>query len=186
MATRQFIREANAGYGSTLKWTHTTDARRRRELRPLGRCTSRTRVRYRVEAYTPAPYNGSKQAVYKVHHDGTVSDAPVDQSAVDGWNLLGEFEFEAGGHGQFIRVDDNTGEPNSTDTQIVFDALRFTLVTKDDGEPGDGDEPPAGDDAAGCTATHASSHSCYFGSGSRDCCCVAGARNVHKAASRGR
>jgi GH25 family lysozyme M1 (1,4-beta-N-acetylmuramidase) len=152
----KFIREANAGYGSKLKWTYTTDLAAaesfgRWELYFANPGT------YRVEAFTPAPYNGSKQAVYKVHHMGTISDAPVDQSAVDGWNVLGEFEFEAGGHGQFIRVDDNTGEPGSADTQIVFDALRFTLVTKDDGQP-DEEEPPAGDDA-GCTATRDSSQS---------------------------
>jgi hypothetical protein len=73
----------------------------------------------------------------------------VDQSAVDGWNLVGEFDFAAGGM-QSIRVDDNTGEPNATETMIVFDALRLTPIagpTDGDGEPGD---------AGGCATGHTS------------------------------
>jgi GH25 family lysozyme M1 (1,4-beta-N-acetylmuramidase) len=149
----QFIRTANAGYGSSLKWTHTTDLA---TAESFGRWDLffANPGRYRVEAFTPAPYNGSTQAVYEVHHAGGMTDAPVDQSAVDGWNLLGEFEFEAGGNGQFVRVDDNTGEPGATNTKLVFDALRFTPVTKDDSQPDD-EMTPAGD--AGCASTRVSS-----------------------------
>jgi hypothetical protein len=143
---QMYMRTEHAGFGSSLKWTHATDAATPSNY---GRwdLTFATGGRYRVEAYTPAPYAMSTQAVYEVHHAGETSDAPVDQTAVDGWNPLGEFVFAEGAQGQFIRLDDNTGEPNSTDTQLVFDALRFTLI-EDGGEP----DPPPPD--GGCSTGH--------------------------------
>jgi lysozyme len=136
-----YMREENAGYGSSLRWTHATDAASpasygRWELFFAEAGT------YRVEAFTPAPFNGSKQSVYEVRHgeSETPTRVPVDQSAVDGWNVIGEFDFVAGGNGQYIRVDDNTGEPSATETKIVFDALRFTLLTD---EPPDPEPPPS-------------------------------------------
>jgi MYXO-CTERM domain-containing protein len=142
-----FMRTENAGFGSSLEWTHATDAAAPSNY---GRwdLTFATAGRYRVEAYTPAPYAMSRQAVYRVHHAGGTSEAPVDQTAVDGWNQLGEFEFAEGSQGQFIRLDDNTGEPNISDTQIVFDALRFTLIEDGTGET----DPPPPD--GGCSTGH--------------------------------
>jgi MYXO-CTERM domain-containing protein len=142
------MRTENAGFGSSLKWTHATDSA---TASNFGRwdLTFATTGRYRVEAYTAAPYAMSMQAVYEVHHAGETSDAPVDQTAVDGWNPLGEFVFAEGTEGQFIRLDDNTGEPNSTDTQLVFDALRFTLI--EDAKV-DTDPPPPPD--GGCSTGH--------------------------------
>ena len=140
-----YIRTAAAGIGESLKWTHATDAatpsnygRWQLQFAEAGK--------YRVEAFTPAPYNGSKKTVYQVRHGDTTTPVPVDQSAVDGWNLVGEFEFSAG-DGQSIRVDDNTGEANATNTRIVFDALRFTRV-----EDPAVDEPPVSDEAGGCSS----------------------------------
>lgn len=145
----KYIREANAGYGSSLKWTHATDAETAVNFGRWQLHFARG-GRYRVEAFTPAPYNGSKQAVYTVHHGDTVTPIVVDQSAVDGWNLVGELDFVAGGHGQFIQVDDNTGEPSSTSTKIVFDALRFTQLT--DAGP---EDPEETSDGSGCSTTSA-------------------------------
>lgn len=145
-----YIREEDTGFNSTLKWTHTTDAEMASNY---GRWLLHFNDagRYRVEAYTPAPFNGSKQAVYKVRHGETLTPMMVDQSAVDGWNVIGEFDFVAGGHGQYVRVDDNTGEANDTNTKLVFDALRFTRVDMPAGEePPPGEEPPAD---AGCSAS---------------------------------
>jgi MYXO-CTERM domain-containing protein len=142
-----YIRTENAGFGSSLKWTHATDSA---EASNYGRwdLTFAAGGRYRVEAYTAAPFAMSTQAVYEVHHAGATTDAAVDQTAVDGWSLVGEFEFAPGGEGQLIQLGDNTGEPNSTDTQLVFDALRFTLI--EDGAKDDGVvEPPAPPDG-GC------------------------------------
>jgi GH25 family lysozyme M1 (1,4-beta-N-acetylmuramidase) len=147
-----YMREANAGYGSSLRWTNATDAA---DVVSYGKWNLffAQAGTYRVEAFTPAPYNGSKQAVYQVSHGDTVSPVTIDQSAIDGWTVIGDFEFVAGGNGQYIRIDDNTGEPSSTETKIVFDALRFTPVSPDD-PPGD-DDPPPGD--GGCTTSRGGS-----------------------------
>lgn len=120
-----YIRTEVAGVGSSLRWTHTTD-----EPTPanFGQWSLNFAVagRYRIEAFTLAPFGMSKQAVYKVHHGDAMTAVTIDQSAVDGWTLIGEFDVVAGEHGQSIRVDDNTGEPNSTNTKLVFDAVRVT------------------------------------------------------------
>lgn len=135
-----YVRTENAGFGSSLQWTHATDAAAPSNF---GRWDLHFAVagRYRVEAFTPAPFNMSTQTVYKVHHGADTSAVPVDQSAVDGWNVIGELDFVAGGHGQFVRVDDNTGEPNASDTKIVFDALRFTLLSESPDDPMPPDDP---------------------------------------------
>ena len=143
----QYIRQEAAGYGSSLKWTHTTDA-----AAPSNHGTWLLHFgaagRYRVEAFTPAPFNGSRKAVYEVRHGDTASPITIDQSAVDGWNLIGEFDFVAGGHEQSVRVDDNTGEANVTNTKLVFDALRFTRI-----DAPAGDEPEAPTMSGGGCAT---------------------------------
>lgn len=144
----QYIRSEPAGHGGSLHWTHATDAANPANFGEW-RLDVTAAGRYRVEAHTPAPFNESRRAVYRVAHGGTTTEAVVDQSAVDGWNLVGEFDFAAGGM-QSIRVDDNTGEPNATETMIVFDALRLTPIagpTDGDGEPGD---------TGGCATGHTS------------------------------
>ena len=137
------VRTENAGYDSTLRWTYATDAAQP-ESSVQWNLHFAEAGRYRVEAFTPAPYNQSKLAVYEVTHSGTTSKITVDQSAVDGWNPIGEFDFVEGGHEQAVRIADNTGEPLSQNVQIVFDALRFTRIG-DGGDPGGGSD---GDDAA--------------------------------------
>ncbi|HEY5927637.1 MAG TPA: GH25 family lysozyme [Kofleriaceae bacterium] len=150
----QFIREENAGYGSQLKWTHASDAATPANFGRWDLHFAKGGT-YRVEAFTPAPYNGSKQTVYTVHHADNTTEVAVDQSAVDGWNVIGEHAFVAGSNGQYIRLNDNTGEPASTETKIVFDALRFTLVDDGaaDGDPAPDDEPSSG----GCSSSGGSS-----------------------------
>jgi lysozyme len=148
----QFIREEAAGYNATLKWTHATDLAAPANY-GLWTLQFKEAGRYRVEAYTPAPFNGSKQTVYQVRHGGELTPAPVDQSAVDGWNLVGEFDFVAGGNDQYVRVDDNTGEPGATNTQIVFDALRFTRVDLPGDEPPPDDEQEPPPEAGGCSTS---------------------------------
>ncbi len=140
-----YIRQANAGYGSSLQWTHATAAASPANYGRWELNFARA-GRYRVEAFTPAPYNGSKQAVYQVSHGDELTAVTVDQSAADGWSLVGDFDFLAGGNGQSVRVDDNTGEPESTDTKIVFDALRFTLLT-------DAPATPPDEEPGGCAAS---------------------------------
>lgn len=150
----QFIRHENAGYGSSLAWTHTTDAAAPSNF---GRWNLHFAEagRYRVEVFTPAPFAQSRAARYRITHAGVTDEVVIDQQAVDGWQVLGELDFEAGGD-QAVRVDDNTGEPNPTNTQLVFDAVRVTRVDASPTTP-TGDDPADeedGDDlaGAGCAA----------------------------------
>ena len=75
--------------------------------------------------YTAAAYAQSKQAAYVVHAGVTDTTVTLDQTAVDGWQPLGNFDF-AQGDGQSVHLGDNTGEPGSNMVQLVFDAVRLT------------------------------------------------------------
>src|SRR5262249_13020082 len=48
---------------------------------------------YRVEVYTDARYAESKKAIYAVHAADTDRALPLDQTAADGWQTLGEVDF---------------------------------------------------------------------------------------------
>lgn len=151
---QDYIREESAGHDGSLKWTNATDAASPANY-GVWELHLEEAGRYRVEAHTPAPYGQSKQAVYQVSHGGEATAIEVDQSAVDGWSPVGELTFAAGG-AQSIRVDDNTGEPNDTETKIVFDAIRLTRLDKsfDDPDVDDDDEvdPSGADLTTGCAA----------------------------------
>ncbi|HSN30189.1 MAG TPA: hypothetical protein VLT45_28070, partial [Kofleriaceae bacterium] len=83
--------------------------------------------RYHVEVSTAAAYAQSKQADYVVHTDGGDTSVTIDQTAVDGWQALGDFTF-GGGSDEYIHLADNTGEPEADNVQLVFDAVRLTPV----------------------------------------------------------
>lgn len=149
----QYMRSETEGEGGTLYWTNTTDLA---QASNFGRWNLHFAEagEYRLEAHTPAPWGMSKQAVYQVEHAGTSVAVELDQSAVDGWSALGQFAFSKGGS-QSLRLDDNTGEANSTDTKIVFDSVRLTRidVPVDPLEPDAGVDSGTGEDSedgAGC------------------------------------
>lgn len=129
----QYLRSVGEGWESSLIWTHTTDFDHASNFGEW-QLSFREAGRYRVEAYTQAPWAQSRQAGYQITHAGAAETITVDQSAVDGWSAIGDLEFAAG-HGQLVRLDDNTGEPNDGNVQLVFDAVRFTRLDA----PGDGD-----------------------------------------------
>jgi len=81
---------------------------------------------YNVEVNVVPPYNVSRKARYLVRADGADTTIEVDQSAVDGWHSLGEFDFGAGGD-QRVEIYDNTGE-SGDDLHITADAVRLTRV----------------------------------------------------------
>ncbi|MCZ7686176.1 MAG: GH25 family lysozyme [Sandaracinaceae bacterium] len=98
---------------------------------------------YRVEVHTPAPYNQSRMAPYTIRHDGVEERVVLDQSAVDGWQTLGEWGFAAAGD-QFVHLEDGTGEPYADRVYIVFDAVRLTRLDP----PVDRDAGVSNEDAA--------------------------------------
>lgn len=62
-----------------------------------------------------------------IHAGISDTNVTLDQTAVDGWQSLGEFDFAQGPH-QYVQLGDNTGEPGSAMIQLVFDAVRLTPV----------------------------------------------------------
>ncbi len=146
----QYWRSESAGYDDSLLWTHATATKfYDYGIWHLNMATEGT---YVVEVYTAAPFAQSQQARYQVHHDGVTDIVVVDQTAVDGWNMVGEFDF-APGDDQWIRLEDMTGEPNSADIQVVFDAVRLTLVPPDTADQhidlGDDQDMAAGQSGGG-------------------------------------
>ena len=51
----------------------------------------------------------------------------LDQTAMAGFQHLGDFFFAAGG-GQSVYLEDNTGEPLADQITLAFDAIRVTPV----------------------------------------------------------
>jgi hypothetical protein len=105
---------------------------------------------YRVEAYTEGAFaDGSvHSAVYVMNHGGRLDRVVVDQSALNGWALLGTFEFAAG-RGQFVRLDDVPAYAGDGEW-ILFDAMRLTRVADPGGADADADadaDAGTGDDA---------------------------------------
>ncbi len=82
--------------------------------------------KYNVEVNIVPPYNVSKRSRYMVRANGQESTQELDQSAVEGWVSLGEFDFAEGGE-QRVEVYDNTGE-DGDDLHITADAVRLTRV----------------------------------------------------------
>ena len=115
-----------AGYNDNLVWTHTTDDATEQNFAQWS-FDFASAGRYRVDAYTAAAYAQSKQAGYAIHAGSADTTVTLDQTAVDGWQTLGEFDF-AQGPDQYVQLGDNTGEPGSDMIQLVFDAVRVTAV----------------------------------------------------------
>ena len=122
---QQYWYEADLGWQDHLWWTHAVEAPAPDDhvIWELHFAEAGT---YRAEVYIAGPQASAEKTVYDVTHAGGEDSIPLDQSAHDGWAELGEFTFQAGGHGQQVRLVDNTGEPFSQKHQIVFDALRLT------------------------------------------------------------
>ncbi|MCX5740969.1 MAG: hypothetical protein NT062_00555, partial [Proteobacteria bacterium] len=112
--------------------------------------------RYRVEVYTAAPYAQSKQARYVLTAAGTEHEVAIDQSAVDGWQALGDFDFAAGAD-QTLHLGDNTGEAVTTNVQLVFDAVRLTRLDSMPSPTPDPTEPDPDAATGGCSSGGSSS-----------------------------
>lgn len=132
-----YWRVESDGWDGSLRWTHTTDSGEV-DNHAIWSLDFIEAGNYRLEVYTTAPWAQSRRAVYQVHHRGETDRVRIDQSTSDGWRELGDFEFTAGGD-QWVRLDDNTGEPYSDRVQIVFDAIRLTPITIEPDGDGDGD-----------------------------------------------
>jgi lysozyme len=155
---------SDTGWDGALIYTYTTDW-----AEPENYCVWNLNFEdageYLLEVITTAPLAMATLAEYQVRYDGADDEQIVDQSAVDGWQEIGEYPFAAGGD-QWVRLDDNTGEPLADDISIVCDALRVTRLDLPDagvdgGSDSDSDsdsdvdagpEPPSSEDSCGCAA----------------------------------
>jgi GH25 family lysozyme M1 (1,4-beta-N-acetylmuramidase) len=137
-----------AGQDGDLVWTHTTEDAAEANY-GTWHLDFTEAGRYRVEVYTDGEFAESKQAKYVVQAGAAEQDVVLDQTAADGWQSLGEFEFAAGGE-QWIHLADNTGEALANNTQLVFDAVRVTRIVD---ETGSGDEYETPGDDGGCNAS---------------------------------
>jgi hypothetical protein len=136
--------ETNAGMSHSLIWTRATAVATEQnyaewtlEFAEPGR--------YEVEVYTDGAFAQSRQAAYAVLADGAAHEVTIDQTATNGYQSLGVFEFAAGG-GQLVHLGDNTNELSKP--QLVFDAVRLTRIGGQGGDDGDGaaDDPGTVDD----------------------------------------
>ena len=136
---------ANAGEDG-LYWTHTTTAAEEANYGQWN-FTFDVAGTYHVEAFTSASYATSKAADYLVQANGAMQSVTLDQTAVDGWQPIGDFAFAAGGD-QWINLGDNTGE--ATPQQLVFDAIRLSPVEG----ANTGSDTPSTKFSAGCSTTN--------------------------------
>jgi hypothetical protein len=90
--------------------------------------------RYNVEFNVVPPHNVSKKARYMVRANGEEATQEVDQSSIDEWFSLGEFQFAAGAD-QKVELYDNTGD-TADDQHITADAIRLTRVDGPGGNNG--------------------------------------------------
>jgi len=119
-------RVSNAGMNNSLVWTHTTASASEFNFATWNLAFAEA-GRYQVEVYTAAPYAQSRKARYVVHAGTTDHPVVIDQTATNGYQSLGTFDF-AKGAAQFVHVGDNTGEPLSAQVQLAFDAVRLTRM----------------------------------------------------------
>ena len=144
--------ENGVGEGGTLQWTHTTDSRIVDNYGVWDLAFAEA-GEYRLEVHIPAGTADTQLASYAVMHAGVTEALVVDQSTANGWVTVADLQFAEGG-AQSVRLDDNTGEPFSGMTRIVFDAVRVTRLDPDPGgtgstggaDDGTADGASAGDD----------------------------------------
>jgi hypothetical protein len=149
----EYWRDESAGHGGALQWTKTTDSE---EASNYG--TWRLRFEeageYELAVFTDAnTFGTSTQAAYVVSHAAGDDTVVVDQSAAEGWLVLGSFTFETA-DGYQVRLGDNTGEEWAEEPggkRIMFDALRVAAVA---GGSNTGlSEPTAEESGGGCSVS---------------------------------
>jgi hypothetical protein len=111
------------GHGGSVVWTHAT-ADADADNSATWRLNVARAGDYRVDVFVDADVATSRQASYRVRHNGVVDTVVVDQRQ-GGWRTLGKFAFATGGS-QRVYLGDNTGEPVGQQRKIAFDAVRLT------------------------------------------------------------
>jgi MYXO-CTERM domain-containing protein len=143
-----------SGWDGALTWTHAIDSADPDNF-AVWELNFDEAGSYRVEVYID-DFGQSQASAYRITHQDGEAEVPVDQSAGGGWVEVGDYDFKAGGYGQQVRLNDNTGEPFADKRQLVFDAIRLTrldapMTTGDGTESSTGSS--GGPDSASATAS---------------------------------
>lgn len=117
--------EEDAGYNDSLIWTTASEG----PLDNYGiwQLSFEQAGPYLLEVYTDASIAQSEKAAYQVTHGGATDTFIIDQT-IDGWQVVGTLDFEAGDQ-QHVRLDDVTGEAVADARPLVFDAIRLSSMT---------------------------------------------------------
>ncbi len=116
----------DAGNDGTLIWTYATDNEAASNYFEWHFAFTNA-GRYAIDVYTDARYARSRSAPYLVAHGDGVAELVIDQTLVDGWTRLGEYEFPSATE-YVVRLEDDSGETRADEVQIAADAIRFTPV----------------------------------------------------------
>lgn len=115
-------RTAPYGYKGSTHWTYCTDEGVSNSAKWM---PSLLTGYYEVFVFVPEHKAGTTQAQYRVFHNGSEDVVIVSQANyANEWVSLGKYWF-AGDWQEYIYLDDNTGEPRSSNTTIAFDAVKF-------------------------------------------------------------
>ncbi len=131
-----------AGMNNTLVWTHATAKATEANFAEWDFNFAEAGT-YKIEVYTAAAFAQSKHANYAVHTATADQTVTIDQTAADGYQSLGEFDFAQGAH-QWVHLGDNTGE-TASGIQLVFDAVKLTRTGDGGGGSGSGSGPADGE-----------------------------------------
>ncbi|CAN5913392.1 hypothetical protein BH11MYX3_BH11MYX3_42860 [soil metagenome] len=130
----RYWRHEDTGFADSSEWTNST-ANPAPANYGEWRIVAPAAGHYRIEVY--ATDGAATAAAYRIVHGGVTDTVTIDQTMVDGWVMLGEYELAAEGD-EHVELGDNTGKAMQ---KVVFDAVRVTSL---DGPP------PGGDDDGGC------------------------------------
>jgi hypothetical protein len=119
-------RTAPFGYKGQTHWTYCTDE----GVSNWGKWTPQLPASgdYEVFVFVPEHNAGTKQAQYRIFHNGVDDESVVRQADyANEWVSLGTYEFAADGE-EYVYLDDNTGEARSRGITIGFDAVKFVYI----------------------------------------------------------
>ena len=125
----RYWRLETTGFGDSSEWTNST-ANAAAANYGEWRIVAPAPGHYRIEAYVSG--GAATAAAYRIVHGGMTDTATIDQTKVNGWVILGDYELAAAGD-EHVELGDNTGTAMQ---RVVFDAIRVTSL--DGPPPGDG------------------------------------------------
>jgi hypothetical protein len=122
----QYWRHENVGEGGALMWTNAFTSAQPSNWARWSLHFAQPGD-YVVEVRSESTFGVFDNARYMVRHEGREDVVFVDQSAIDGWQALGQFHFAAGGSQQ-VNLYDNVSGAVASDQHITADAVRVTRV----------------------------------------------------------